>query len=84
MGEGLREKNLSKILTYKRRERDSIVRTCMSSQGVRAQTQPNAADTKQGTKKHIKKISKNNEIPGEAKEKPNHGPKPKNNRTQRT
>ena len=58
MGDGLKGKKKLEPNTYiQERERESVACTCMSK-GVRAQPKPDAADTKQGTKKHIKKNSK--------------------------
>ena len=61
MGEGLKEKKLEpNTYIQEKRERKALCAHACRVRGVHAQTQPNAADTKQGTKKTYKKL-KNNE-----------------------
>ena len=77
MGKGLKQnKNLSRILTYKR-EKEKALRAMHVEWGCARDPNPNAADTKARNKKNIyKKIEKQRTHRG------GHGPKPTNNRTQ--
>ena len=84
MGKGLKQnKNLSRILTYKR-EKEKALRAMHVEWGCARDPHKNAADTKARNKKNLeKKIEKQRTHRG-GQEKPKHGPKPNkptNNRT---